>query len=156
MRAGRFDDAIKVLNDGLPRFDEPTRRTALRALGRAYLGRGDRAAAGDSFVSAGDFLVARPVVANALDVQRISDRRQPRKLRWQALPKGCGRAIPIRYLRSQRVPIAAMIRVSNCPAGPTNGSPMRSSSAPGASPTKHSSGSTGPTPKTVCVRVLAS
>ncbi len=50
----------------------------------------------------------------------------------------------------------AMIRLRSCPAFPTNGSPCRSSSAPGASPMKQSSGSSGPTPKTVCVRVDAS
>ena len=36
------------------------------------------------------------------------------------------------------------------------GSPWRSSSPPGASPTKHNSRATGPTPNTVCVRVAAS
>ena len=53
------------------------------------------------------------------------------------------------------MPIAAIIRLSNCPAAPTNGSPWRSSSAPAASPIKQSSGSSGPTPNTVCVRIEA-
>ena len=47
--------------------------------------------------------------------------------------------------------MAAMILSSSCPAAPTNGSPTRSSSAPGASPTKQRSASSGPTPNTVCV-----
>jgi ribonucleoside-diphosphate reductase alpha chain len=46
-------------------------------------------------------------------------------------------------------PEPVMMRVRNCPALPTNGSPSRSSSAPGASPTNATSGSIGPTPKTV-------
>ena len=48
-----------------------------------------------------------------------------------------------------------MILVSNWPALPTNGSPCRSSSAPGASPMNTSRALTLPTPKTVCVRVAA-
>ena len=45
-----------------------------------------------------------------------------------------------------------MIFVSSCPALPTNGSPCRSSSSPGASPTNINSASGLPTPKTTCVR----
>ncbi len=48
-----------------------------------------------------------------------------------------------------------MILVSSCPAFPTNGSPCKSSSSPGASPTNISSASGLPTPKTTCVRVAA-
>src|ERR1043165_1149933 len=49
-----------------------------------------------------------------------------------------------------------MIFVSSCPPRPTNGTPVRSSSAPGASPKKHNRACGLPTPNTVCVRVLAS
>src|SRR5580704_15428334 len=45
------------------------------------------------------------------------------------------------------------MRLSNWPAAPTKGSPCRSSSAPGASPTNMIRASGLPTPKTVCVRV---
>src|SRR5262245_1112892 len=48
------------------------------------------------------------------------------------------------------------MRLSSCPAMPTNGSPWRSSSPPGASPMKQASASIGPTPKTVWVRVATS
>src|ERR1044071_4193259 len=48
-----------------------------------------------------------------------------------------------------------MIFVSNCPALPTNGSPCKSSSAPGASPTNISGESISPTPKTTLLRELA-
>src|SRR5438105_1861499 len=41
------------------------------------------------------------------------------------------------------------MRVSNCPAGPTNGSPTVSSSAPGASPQKNILASRLPTPSTI-------
>src|SRR5262245_1969219 len=51
---------------------------------------------------------------------------------------------------------ASMIFVSSCPPRPTNGIPVLSSSAPGASPKKHSRACGLPIPKTVCVRVLAS
>src|SRR5215207_322784 len=47
-----------------------------------------------------------------------------------------------------------MIFVSNWPALPTKGSPARSSSAPGASPTNINSASGLPTPKTTWVREL--
>ena len=45
-----------------------------------------------------------------------------------------------------------MISVSSCPARPTKGSPRRSSSRPGASPTKTSSALGLPTPNTKFVR----
>src|SRR3954464_44671 len=48
-----------------------------------------------------------------------------------------------------------MILVKSCPARPTNGSPWASSSAPGASPKKQNLAWGFPTPKTVCVRLLA-
>src|SRR3954471_18240799 len=48
-----------------------------------------------------------------------------------------------------------MIFVSNCPALPTNGSPCKSSSAPGASPTNISSASKLPTPNTTFFREAA-
>src|ERR1043165_7085900 len=48
-----------------------------------------------------------------------------------------------------------MMRVSNSPALPTNGSPCASSSAPGASPTNISSASILPTPKTTDFREVA-
>ncbi len=51
--------------------------------------------------------------------------------------------------------MALMIFVSNWPAKPTKGSPSRSSSAPGASPTNMIRASMFPTPNTVCVRVRA-
>ena len=53
-------------------------------------------------------------------------------------------------------PMASSIALSNWPARPTNGSPCRSSSAPGASPITSHSARVLPTPKTVCVRVLHS
>src|SRR5579872_3265171 len=45
---------------------------------------------------------------------------------------------------------------SSFPAGPTNGSPCRSSLKPGASPTIITSAGHGPTPGTACVRVACS
>ena len=45
-----------------------------------------------------------------------------------------------------------MILVSSCPARPTNGSPCRSSSSPGASPTNISDAVGLPTPNTTCRR----
>jgi len=53
-RAGRFDEAIKYFSDGMQYFDEPSKRMALRTMGRAQLARGDRAAARASFEQAGD------------------------------------------------------------------------------------------------------
>src|SRR5258708_3468128 len=46
------------------------------------------------------------------------------------------------------------MRSRSCPARPTKGSPCSSSSAPGASPTKHREESGLPREKTVCVRVV--
>ena len=54
------------------------------------------------------------------------------------------------------MPIPSSSSVSSAPARPTNGSPWRSSSAPGASPTNISSASALPLPKTTLVRVSAS
>ena len=51
---------------------------------------------------------------------------------------------------------ASMILVRSCPARPTKGSPWRSSSAPAASPKKATRARGLPTPKTVCLRVVAS
>ncbi len=51
-------------------------------------------------------------------------------------------------------PMASSMALSNWPARPTNGSPWRSSSAPGASPITSHSARVLPTPNTVCVRVL--
>src|SRR5438876_12329505 len=48
-----------------------------------------------------------------------------------------------------------MILLRSWPAAPTKGCPLASSSAPGASPTKHKSTLPPPRPNTVCVRVLA-
>ena len=53
-------------------------------------------------------------------------------------------------------PMASSIALSSWPARPTNGSPCRSSSAPGASPITSHSARVLPTPNTVCVRVLHS
>jgi tetratricopeptide (TPR) repeat protein/ABC-type phosphate/phosphonate transport system substrate-binding protein len=44
-RAAKYDDAIKLLRDGMPHFDADSKRTALKILGRAQLIRGDRAGA---------------------------------------------------------------------------------------------------------------
>jgi tetratricopeptide (TPR) repeat protein len=44
-KAARYDDAIKLLRDGMPHFDASSRLPALRMLGRAQRIRGDRAAA---------------------------------------------------------------------------------------------------------------
>src|ERR1700722_10485544 len=52
--------------------------------------------------------------------------------------------------------MARSIEFKSCPARPTKGSPWRSSSAPGASPTMSHSAFWFPTPNTVCVRVLQS
>jgi len=46
-----------------------------------------------------------------------------------------------------------MILVRSCPASPTKGSPCRSSSRPGPSPTKTNLACGFPDPKTICVRV---
>ena len=44
-KAAKYDDAIKLLRDGMPHFDADSKRLALRMLGRAQLIRGDRAGA---------------------------------------------------------------------------------------------------------------
>jgi tetratricopeptide (TPR) repeat protein len=44
-KAAKYDDAIKLLRDGMPHFDADSRRIALKMLGRAQLIRGDRAGA---------------------------------------------------------------------------------------------------------------
>ncbi len=60
------------------------------------------------------------------------------------------------YTSARDKAIASIILVSNWPAKPTKGSPCRSSSAPGASPTNINSASGFPTPKTTGGRVRAS
>ena len=57
-------------------------------------------------------------------------------------------------LAARSRPIAASMLSSSLPAWPTNGSPSRSSSAPGASPISSQSAFSSPTPNTVWVRVL--
>ena len=52
--------------------------------------------------------------------------------------------------------MAAMIFVKSLPAAPTNGSPCRSSSNPGPSPTNTSLAAAWPLPKTMWVRLDAS
>src|SRR6058998_520510 len=49
------------------------------------------------------------------------------------------------------MPASPSARSSSRPAGPTNGSPLRSSWSPGCSPTKTTRAVSGPSPKTVCV-----
>ena len=49
---------------------------------------------------------------------------------------------------------SSIILVRSCPARPTNGTPCRSSSAPGASPMNMIRASGEPSEKTVCLRVL--
>lgn len=44
-RAARYDEAIKLLRDGMPHFDADSRHVALRLLGRAQLAQGDGSAA---------------------------------------------------------------------------------------------------------------
>jgi tetratricopeptide (TPR) repeat protein len=51
-RAAKYDDAIKLLREGLPHFDAASRVTALHMLGRAQLIRGDRSGARESFEQA--------------------------------------------------------------------------------------------------------
>ncbi len=52
--------------------------------------------------------------------------------------------------------MARSMELSSWPARPTKGSPWRSSSAPGASPTMSHCACMLPTPNTVCVRVVLS
>ncbi len=56
------------------------------------------------------------------------------------------------YTRSRVRPISPSMRVSSCPAAPTNGSPCLSSWKPGPSPMNIRSASGSPTPKTTWVR----
>ncbi|HEV7488915.1 MAG TPA: tetratricopeptide repeat protein [Thermoanaerobaculia bacterium] len=44
-KSAKYDDAIKLLRDGMPHFDADSKRIALKMLGRAQLIRGDRAGA---------------------------------------------------------------------------------------------------------------
>jgi len=44
-KSAKYDDAIKLLRDGMPHFDADSKRIALKMLGRAQLVRGDRAGA---------------------------------------------------------------------------------------------------------------
>jgi tetratricopeptide (TPR) repeat protein len=44
-KTAKYDDAIKLLHDGMPRFDGDSKRIALKMLGRAQLVRGDPTAA---------------------------------------------------------------------------------------------------------------
>ena len=77
-----------------------------------------------------------------------------------SISSGCGSRLPggrdLRMLAmntsSRFIPISSSSLFSSCPARPTNGRPCRSSSAPGASPTKISSASALPEPKTTLVR----
>ena len=84
--------------------------------------------------------------------------------RQLAISSGCGvrlfggrHLIVFKMYTSDRFkPHAAMILSSNWPAAPTNGTPCRSSSRPGASPMNTSLAWGVPSPKTVRVRVRAS
>ncbi|HEV7571675.1 MAG TPA: tetratricopeptide repeat protein, partial [Thermoanaerobaculia bacterium] len=51
-KAAKYDDAIKLLRDGMPHFDADSKRVALKMLGRAQLIRGDRAGARTSLEEA--------------------------------------------------------------------------------------------------------
>ncbi|HEX3577525.1 MAG TPA: tetratricopeptide repeat protein [Thermoanaerobaculia bacterium] len=48
-KAAKYEDAIRLLRDGMPHFDADSKRTALKMLGRAQLIRGDRAGGRASF-----------------------------------------------------------------------------------------------------------
>jgi tetratricopeptide (TPR) repeat protein len=48
-KAAKYDDAIKLLRDGMPHFDADSKRSALKMLGRSQLIRADRAGARASF-----------------------------------------------------------------------------------------------------------
>lgn len=52
LRAQRYDDAIKLLREGMPRFGKDEKQTALRTLGRAQFARGDRVGARATFAEA--------------------------------------------------------------------------------------------------------
>src|SRR4051794_589862 len=47
-KSAKYEDAIKLLRDGMPHFDADSKRVALKMLGRAQLIRGDRAGARSS------------------------------------------------------------------------------------------------------------
>jgi tetratricopeptide (TPR) repeat protein len=51
-KAAKYDDAIKLLRDGMQHFDADSKRVALKMLGRAQLIRGDRAGARTSLEEA--------------------------------------------------------------------------------------------------------
>ncbi|MBV8546038.1 MAG: tetratricopeptide repeat protein, partial [Acidobacteria bacterium] len=51
-KTAKYDDAIKLLHDGMPHFDADSKRFALKMLGRAQLIRGDRAGARTSLEEA--------------------------------------------------------------------------------------------------------
>jgi tetratricopeptide (TPR) repeat protein len=52
LRAQKYDEAIKFLREGMPRFDKDDKQAALRTLGRAQFARGDRAGARATFAEA--------------------------------------------------------------------------------------------------------
>jgi tetratricopeptide (TPR) repeat protein len=52
LRAQKYDEAIKLLTEGMPRFDKDDKQAALRTLGRAQFARGDRAGARATFAEA--------------------------------------------------------------------------------------------------------
>jgi tetratricopeptide (TPR) repeat protein len=89
LRAGRYDDAMQFARDGMPRFDETSKRSAIRIIARAQLAKGDRAAARDSFEAAGDMrmasfqrlLIAREggdLAAERTELEAILAREKPR------------------------------------------------------------------------------
>ena len=51
-KAAKYDDAIKLLHDGMPHFDADSKRIALKMLGRSQLIRGDRGGGRVSFEEA--------------------------------------------------------------------------------------------------------
>ena len=57
----------------------------------------------------------------------------------------------VTYVWVRSMPASSSARSSSRPAGPTNGSPLRSSTSPGCSPTNTTRASAGPMPKTVWV-----
>src|SRR3712207_6310488 len=84
---------------------------------------------------------------------------------WQlSTSAGCGWRLPggrqrrtfVRNTSSRASPASPSSWWSSLPAWPTNGSPIRSSLAPGASPTNMRSASALPEPKTTVERVAAS
>ena len=86
----------------------------------------------------------------------VPDKANTRRLRLgpgSRLPGGRHFKTFAMYTCSRGNPMASSMELSSCPARPTKGSPRRSSSAPGASPTMSQSACRLPTPNTVCVRV---